>query len=508
MVRRPIVLASETGTLGPGWSIYTGGSCMPTMHTREFPVLDEADEPLVSRLAVGLGDDAARVLAYLLAREHRENAPEDVEPATRLAVRVGTDRNRETVATALGRLDERDLLATTTLHTDARGRPPKAWRPIASERETIARVDGTHGERLAAQAAAVATTLGPESATVRRDPETQTDDTRERTAEEARSSATDRAGDGSTTATGDRSAARDGEGEPIRLGLNWEPNGLHAPFFAARAAGHYAHQDLSVSITPHRGSGAAITSVASGESDVVLAGAATIVRARCEGRPVVPLALCFQRAMATLYTTREAFGTEFERVDQLRGKRVGTSSESETGLLGRLFCSQAGVLDSITIVDIAGEERTALAEGRAEVVTGSFADPRRLEREGATVDALVVADQFPMYGPALVTTEEALEDRRPLCERFLAGTTAGWAEAIENPAEAVRAIDGRDGRGLDDADDGGKPGGRALRRERRTFERAVREFGTSARVRSHGWGWHDETGWERLETALGQVDLV
>jgi len=499
------------------------------MHTREFPVLDEIDEPLVSRLAVGLGDDAARVLAYLLVREGYGEPSEDMEPATRLAVRVGTELNRETVATALARLDDRDLLATTTLHTNARGRPPKAWRPIAPESGTIERVDAAQGERLVAQAVNVATAIGIERCEARsvsnHASETRTGDASEQGDDEETPPATGRA-DGerlrsaagneratddqavSDRVTGGRSSARNGGNESIKLGLNWEPNGLHAPFFAARAAGHYAHDGLSVSIDANRGSGAAIASVASGESDVALAGAATIVRARCEGISVVPLALLFQRAMATLYTTREAFAGRFERVDQLRGKRIGTSSASETGLLGRLFCSQAGVLDDVTLVDIAGEERAALEEGRADVVTGSFADPRQLENEGKTVDALVVADQFPMYGPALVTTETVLETRRSLLERFLAGTTAGWAEAIEKPAEAVRAIDGRDGLGLDGSGEDGEPGGRALRRERRTFEQAVREFGVSASVTDHGWGWQDETGWTRLETALAQVDLV
>ena len=42
----------------------------PAMDTREFPVL--SDEGLVKRLAIGLGDDAARVLAYLLRRRETD----------------------------------------------------------------------------------------------------------------------------------------------------------------------------------------------------------------------------------------------------------------------------------------------------------------------------------------------------------------------------------------------------------------------------------------------------
>jgi N-acetylglutamate synthase-like GNAT family acetyltransferase len=58
-------------------------------------VLDEADRPL----AAGLGDDAARVLAYLPVPERYGNPSGEAEPATRLIVRIGTESNRETVVT-------------------------------------------------------------------------------------------------------------------------------------------------------------------------------------------------------------------------------------------------------------------------------------------------------------------------------------------------------------------------------------------------------------------------
>jgi ABC-type nitrate/sulfonate/bicarbonate transport system substrate-binding protein len=227
--------------------------------------------------------------------------------------------------------------------------------------------------------------------------------------------------------------------------------------------------------------------------DVALAGAATTVRARQTEQSILPLALLFQRAMVVLYTTRDAFGGRFESAEQLRGRRVGMSSTSETGLLGRLFLSQAGILDDVTVVDTTGEEQSMLRSGRAAVVAGSFADPQQVADEGHTVDSLLVADQFPMYGPALVTTERVLRERRPALERFLAGTVTGWAEAVRQPAAAVRAVE-RDSEAADTAS--------------HTFERAVSEFATASAVAKHGWGWHRAAGWNRLVTALQQAGLL
>ncbi|HET7323591.1 MAG TPA: ABC transporter substrate-binding protein [Halococcus sp.] len=423
------------------------------MDTRELPVLTDEESDLIARLAVGLGTDAARVLAYLLCRRETDF---ESEPATRLAVRIGTSLNRETAATALNELEEEGLIAATTVRNDTRGRPPTAWYAPENTETTVRKVDGRHAAALLEQAKAVATELGVDSF--------------EESANPCEDSATS---------------------EPLRLGLNWSPNALHAPFFAAVSTDQYEKRGVEVAIDHYRGSGRALDSLVSEATDVALAGAATTIRRRDAGEPILPIALLFQRAMAVLYTTRDAFGGRFESIEQLRDRRVGMSGTSETGLLGRLFLSQAGVLDDVTVIDLTGEEQAALRSGRAAVVTGSFSDPRQLETEGHTVDSLLVADQFPMYGPALVITERTLRERQPALERFLAGTVAGWAETIEHPEAAVRAVGAGESVG-----------------EHRVFERAVERFATGSAVEKHGWGWHRAAGWERLVTALGQADLL
>jgi ABC-type nitrate/sulfonate/bicarbonate transport system substrate-binding protein len=430
------------------------------MDTREFPVLTDEDRQLVNRLSVGLNVDTARVLAYLLLRGKTEHFAG--EPATRLAVRIGTSLNRETSADALTTLEERDLITATTVQNEARGRPPTAWRAPESLETIEHRVDEQHAAALLGQAKTVATALGADSF------------------------------EESSAPLEERPAA-----EQLRLELNWRPNALHAPFFLARSTDSYAKNGVDIAISHQRGSGQALDSLAAGTADVALAGAATTVRARADGRPILPVAVPFQRAMVVLYTTRTAFGCRFESIEQLRDRRVGMSATSETGLLGRLFLSQSGILDDVTVVAITGEEQAALRSGRADVVTGSFADPQELRDGGCTVDSLLVADQFPMYGPALVTTEQTLRERQQALERFLVGTVMGWAAAVEHPETAVRAVTGDE-----TADE------RSLDRERRTFERAAAEFATGSAVTKHGWGWQRAAGWDRLVTALDQTDLL
>lgn len=431
------------------------------MQTREFPVLAEEDRELVDALSRGLGGDAARVLAYLLLREEESSVADD--PTVRLTVRIGTGLNRRAASEALDALTDRGLVEQTTAATET-GRPPKAWRANAGVEETVRRVYGTHASTLVRRAVDVVRELG----------------------------------------VGDAPSAADVDGvdpsdpapeseERLGVGLNWHPNVLHAPLYAARAGGSYADRRLDVEIRPYVGSGAAVGHVLTGDVDAVLAGAATTTRHLADGAPLVPLAPLYQRSMTVLYTTRETFGEPLERVDQLRGRRVGMPVDAETGVLGRLFLSQAGVLDEVTVVDVAGEERTALELGQVDVVTGTMTDPPDLEADGVTVDTLPVADRFPIYGPTLVTTADVVRERPAALAAFLAGTIDGWDATASDPAAAVRTVE-RDGdpdeRAVDDV------------------VRAVSEFGTSTDVETHGWGWQTVEGWRRLETALEQGGLL
>ncbi|WP_255194017.1 ABC transporter substrate-binding protein [Natronobeatus ordinarius] len=430
------------------------------MDTREVPVLSAGDQPLVDRLAAGLGENAARVLAYLVLRA--EHYP-DEEPASEPIVQLGTELNRSRVKDALATLCERELATETTVRTTTSGRPPRAWYTTESRATATRNASDRHAQRLL-----------------------------ERSRRWADSENTD--GGESVAISEPRSTVSSDADSHVTVGLNWRPNGLQLPLFAALAGGEYDRRGVSVTLEEYRGSARAIESVVDGEADVAIAGAASIVRARADGEPVVPIVVWFQRPMVVFYTTREPFGEPLETVGQLRGRRVGMPIESETGLLGRLYLSQAGVLEETECVDLRGEESEPLQSGTVEVVTGTFSDPMRLEDGGATVDSIHVADQYPIYGPAIVAHAETLRRQPRLLETFLAGTVAGWALATEDPSTAARDV--------------ARQTDRPAAWIERVFERAADRFGTTDAVRKHGWGWQSPETWSRLEEALEQVDLL
>jgi len=416
------------------------------METAEFWVLSEAEESLVDRLSLGIGRRPARVLAYLISRT---TSIDVAEPwATQLQIRIGTGYGRQATIDALSTLEGAGFIEATTLDRGS-GRPPKAWRVKDDCARTVERVYRHHATELLSRAAA------------------EIDET----------------SDTEDTAI---------EHDSLEFGLNWLPNGLHVPFYAASLSDAYANRDVGVTFTHYRGSRQVLSAILDQTADVGIVGAATLVKARTEGASVVPIAVPYQRAMAVLYTTRSAFGEPFESVEQLCGQRVGMSSGTETGLLGRLFLAHAD-LEDITIVETVGEEAEALHSGEADVVAGSFSDPDKLRGED-TVDVFRIAEQFPIYGSALVVRPKTLRYHRGTLESFLAGTMSGWTTAREEPESAIDYV-----ATLGD-DDKGKVG--------ETSRRALAEFADSKSSREHGWGYHEPTGWERIRTALSQAMMV
>lgn len=425
------------------------------MRVREFPILGDEDEPTVEAFATGLDHEAARVLAYLVGREESDRF--SGEAASRLAVRVGVDLGRGRVSDVLGTLTDLGLVVETTVDSKAPGRPPKGWRADAGHDLTLSRVRALHADALLDQAATVASTLDAADGSVVRPDDTTTS----------------------------RPSARDAG--RVEVGLNWEPNGLHAPLFA----GAYADHGVDVTLTGCRGSRAALSAVADGDVDIGLTGAATYLRARTMDDGIVPLALYYQRAMVSLYTTREAFGGPLRSVEDVRDRRVAMPAGSETGALGRLFLAQAGVIDDVTVVRADGEEREALLDGDADVATGVFTDPLELEAAGHDVNSVLLADHFPVPGPAFVVRRETLRNRPDALRGFLEGAMAGWSAARADPAAAVDALP--DQRADAPAD------------ERRKLDGALERFAGGDAVEKNGWGWHSPETWERLRVALEQA---
>lgn len=419
------------------------------MEVREYPVLDDGDRPLIDALAVGLGDDTATVLTYLLRRTQTQTLE---PPATRPEIRIGTGLGRDTTITATNHLLDAGLVTTHQVTDNIQNRSRKAWAAAHPRPDTEPIVYRRHADALLAQADTVATDLNPDT---------------------------------DHPHTNDQPPTTD-----IAIALNWEPNPLHFPFLVADTTDRFTDYGTTTTLHPNRGSGEAMAQLLDGDADLAIVGPATLARHLATGTDVVPIALPYQRSMVVLYSTRTIFANPFDSIDQLRGKRIAMTPDTETSLIAKLFLTQANVYDDVDIIPTTAEERDTLLAGEADVAVGVFTDTLNLEADGHTVDELLVGETYPIPGPAIVTTPTTLQTNRDAVTNVLAATMSGWAAGIQDITTIETAL-----QTTDDT-------------LSQTVTRLVEEFGTSPRVTTHGWGWHTTDQWRRLPTALEQADLL
>lgn len=428
------------------------------MRYRKLPVLGEDDRKDIDRLRQGLDQDTARVLAYLL---RRQNAPDiDRTAAGRLEIQFGTGLGRDATIQATNKLAARDLIATT--HIDGpEGRPQrKGWTPVEGPERTVSRVLGSQASQLRNRGLEIASRVGAVDA---HSGEQQTGSEEQKTGSESNA---------------------------IAVALNWEPNAVHFPVLVAMHSGAYNEARLAVSLSANPGSGSAVEAVLSGQADLGVAGPATVMRAMLAGEPLVPLALLYQRSMVVLYSLGDRFERPFDSIEQLSGRRLAVASASETGLIARVFLSQAGVTDSIEFVQIGGEERDSLLAGEADVAAGVFTDPLVLRRAGHEVDSVLIAEDFPIPGPAIVTDAETARSRPEPLDGFLEGTIRGWAQGVTDPGGITAVLQDRAVGPVEEA----------------VIERLVQQFGTDSTVDAHGWGWQTDAKWDRVTEAIRHLE--
>ena len=421
------------------------------MRYRKLAVLDEDDRELTDVLGMGMSRDVATVLTYLLQRTRMDSIERTA--ATRLEIQVGTGLGRDATISATNELGERSLVETTTVTPPDREHRRKGWRAVSGFEATISAVFAAHATRLRNRGSAQARRFG-----------------------------------GAPTAP-DRSR-NEPDSDSLSVALNWEPNAVHFPLLTAQQAGIYQETGLSVSLDANRGSGEAVRSVVDGDHPLGIAGPLTLLRAIREGEGIVPLAVLYQRSMVVLYTLGSVFGTSFDSIDQLAGRRLAIAADSEPGRIATVVLSQQGLLDDVELVNVSGEEREALQAGTADVAVGVFTDPIALENEGQDADEVPIATGFPIPGPALVAHTDAIQCRESAIDRFLEATMHGWARGLREPA-AVAADMGSVAVGPTGAE---------------VVDALITRFGTDATARRHGWGWQASDAWDRVAETLRVVE--
>lgn len=279
--------------------------------------------------------------------------------------------------------------------------------------------------------------------------------------------------------------------------LNWKPNGLHVPYYAASGEGFYEEQGLDLAaIESGQGSDVSAKQVGAGNVRFAVTSSDQLVNVNSRGLSPRSVAVVMQKSPVVIFTVREQFGETFSDVGQLAGETVG-SGPGMVRILTRLVLERSGVRDDVELVDTGYDTVQQLLAGKIDAAGGVFGDAIAAEHQGATVDSVRIAESVPSYGHVLATSRSFAADHASTVEAFLRATAHGaaWAQqhpdaAIDHLVDAVPAL----------------AESRAIERDK--WKTLASGFMTSAAVQEHGWGWSRAEPWRTTYRALRDADLL
>ncbi|WP_049981415.1 ABC transporter substrate-binding protein [Halolamina rubra] len=283
--------------------------------------------------------------------------------------------------------------------------------------------------------------------------------------------------------------------ERVSLLLNWTPNGLHVPYYAARAQGFYEAEGITLAeIRGGDGSDFAARQAGLGNAEFAVTSGDQVLLTNGGGVAVSSVGVMMQRTPTVVFATRESLGEPLEDPEQLADTRLGTGP-GMVRQLTELYLEAVGVRESVELVDAGYNTVQRLLDGDVDAAGGVFGDAIDARYQGATVDSLDIATEVPAYGHLLATAPDYAAENPETVRAFLRATARGAAWATNNPEAGVDAVV--------EANESLAP---VREQTRATWDRMAAAHVVGPAVEEHGWGWHESAPWTTVADALREAE--
>jgi NitT/TauT family transport system substrate-binding protein len=211
---------------------------------------------------------------------------------------------------------------------------------------------------------------------------------------------------------------------------------------AAKALGHFDRQNLQVELTRTPDSITAMKAVISGQTDVALIAFSTIVSAYAEGAPV-KIVMTWQPALAQTLIG----ASQFKSVAELKGARIGISTQGSTDyLVAALTLQAAGIQPDQVVWTPAGsgasERLQTLVAGRIDAVAVSNEQLIGLDRfPNVRVIAPNAGRSLPLPSSALFATQEYIDKNQDAVQRLVEAMLLTTRDLQANNSSFAKAVD-------------------------------------------------------------------
>jgi putative hydroxymethylpyrimidine transport system substrate-binding protein len=236
---------------------------------------------------------------------------------------------------------------------------------------------------------------------------------------------------------GDDGGAR--QARPVTLALDFTPNAVHAPIYAAVRKGYDRERGVRIRIRPPGSAPDSLKLLAAGRADVAVLDIHDLGLARERDQDFVGVGALVQRPLAAIIARGG-----IRRPRDLEGRLVGVSGlPSDPAVLRAVVEGDGGDFSKVRRVTIGFAAVPNLIQRKVDAVPAFWnAEGVVLRRRGVSVREFRVDDYGAPRYPEVVlfTTRATLERRRDLVDDVVGALKEGTEDVLRDPEPAVRDI--------------------------------------------------------------------
>ncbi|HMA14390.1 MAG: ABC transporter substrate-binding protein [Bacteroidota bacterium] len=206
------------------------------------------------------------------------------------------------------------------------------------------------------------------------------------------------------------------------------------PVFVAIGEGYFADEGLEVTVESINGSGAVLQALSAGQAQFGRPGPGPILAARSRDVDVV---FIYNVAARTNFGIVVEEGSEFQKVEDLRGKTIGTGTAdgAEVGFARNVLLGadmkEGSDFTFLTVGD-GGPATAAFTRGDMSAYAASTADAAILNQRGLKVRDITPTEYQSFFGNGLATMGDTIRNNPELVEKFGRAFARGHAFALDD----------------------------------------------------------------------------